>query len=102
MEIQQHDGVVVEAAGFQQGFAKRYWRRKRCHGREREAPGLRFGCPPFPPLYIGPRERGGCSLGPSSKEGCGQGRSPSSPRHLGGAFPLEDSPLFPISWRMGL
>ena len=29
MEIQQHDGVVVEAAGFQQGFAKRYWRRKR-------------------------------------------------------------------------
>ena len=23
MEIQQHDGVVVEAAGFQQGFAKR-------------------------------------------------------------------------------
>ena len=22
MEIQQHDGVVVEAAGFQQGFAK--------------------------------------------------------------------------------
>ena len=24
MEIQQHDGVVVEAAGFQQGFAKRY------------------------------------------------------------------------------
>ena len=31
MEIQQHDGVVVEAAGFQQGFAKCYWRRKRCH-----------------------------------------------------------------------
>ena len=24
MEIQQHDGVVVEVAGFQQGFAKRY------------------------------------------------------------------------------
>ena len=23
MEIQQHDGVVVEVAGFQQGFAKR-------------------------------------------------------------------------------
>ena len=29
MEIQQHDGVVVEAAGFQQGFAKHNWRRKR-------------------------------------------------------------------------
>ena len=58
MEIQQHDGVVVEVAGFQQGFAKRCGRREMCHGREREAPGLRFGCPPFPPLYIGPRKRG--------------------------------------------
>ena len=74
MEIQQHDGVVVEVAGFQQGFAKRCGRREMCHGREREAPGLRCGCPPFPPLYIGTRERGrGRSLGPFSKEGCGQG-----------------------------
>ena len=74
MEIQQHDGVVVEVAGFQQGFAKRCGRREMCHGREREAPGLRCGCPPFPPLYIGPREKGGGrSLGPSSKEGCVQG-----------------------------
>ena len=72
MEIQQHDGVVVEVAGFQQGFAKRCGRREMCHGREREAPGLGYGCPPFPPLYIGPRERGR-SLGPSSKEGCGHG-----------------------------
>ena len=59
MEIQQHDGVVVEVAGFQQGFAKRCGRREMCHGREREAPGLSVCCPPFPPLYIGPRERGG-------------------------------------------
>ena len=58
MEIQQHDSVVVEAAGFQQGFAKRYWRRKRCHGREREAPGLGCCCPPSPPLYIGARGEG--------------------------------------------
>ncbi len=35
MEIQQHDGVVVEVAGFQQGFAKRCGRREMCHGRER-------------------------------------------------------------------
>ena len=48
MEIQQHDGVVVEVAGFQQGFAKRCGRREVRHGREREAPGLRYGCPPFP------------------------------------------------------
>ena len=47
MEIQQHDVVVVEAAGFQQGFAKRYWR-KRCHGREREAPGLMVRLPSLP------------------------------------------------------
>ena len=59
IEIQQHDGVVVEVAGFQEGFSKRCGRREMCHGREREAPG--------------PRERGGRSLGPSSKEGCGQG-----------------------------
>ena len=57
MEIQQHDGVV-EVAGFQQGFAKRCGRREMCHGREREAPGLRSGCSSFSPLYIGPRERG--------------------------------------------
>ena len=25
MKIQQHDGVVVDAAGFRQGFAKRLW-----------------------------------------------------------------------------
>ena len=82
MEIQQHDGVVVEVAGFQQGFAKRCGRREMCHGREREAPGLRFCCPRFPPLYIGPRERGGRSLAPSFKEGCGQGGvlPPKAPR----------------------
>src|SRR5918995_4330528 len=58
MEIQQHDDVVVEVAGFQQGFAKRCGRREMCHGREREAPGLRLLLPSLPPLYIGPRERG--------------------------------------------
>ena len=51
MEIQQHDSVVVEAAGFQQGCAKHYWRRKRCHGREREAPGAWVRLPSLP-LFI--------------------------------------------------
>ena len=88
MEIQQHDGVVVEVAGFQQGFAKRCGRREMCHGREREAPGLRLGCPPFPPLYIGPRERGEAQPWPFLQGRVWPGRSPSSPRHLGGAFPL--------------
>ena len=54
MEIQQHDDVVVEVAGFQQGFAKRCGRREMCHGREREAPGLVVRLPSLPPLYIGP------------------------------------------------
>ena len=59
MEIQQHDGVVVEAVGFQQGFAKRYLRRKRCHGRERgrAAPRERenrvCGSPKTPTIYRG-------------------------------------------------
>ena len=53
MEIQQHDGVVVQAARFQQGFAK-LSKRERCHGREREAPGARVRLPSLPPLYIGP------------------------------------------------
>ena len=48
MEIQQHDSVVVEASEFQQGFTKCYWRRKRCHGRERKALGLRVRLPSLP------------------------------------------------------
>ena len=51
MEIQQHDGVVVEVAGFQQGFAKRCGRREMCHGREREAPRAWVRLPPSP-LFI--------------------------------------------------
>ena len=53
MEIEQHDGVVVEVVGFQQGFAKRCGRREMCHGREREAQGawaLGPICPRVSPL----------------------------------------------------
>ena len=38
MEIQQHDGVVVEAAASRQGFAK-HQREGEVSRREREAPG---------------------------------------------------------------
>ena len=87
MEIQQHDGVVVEVAGFQQGFAKRCGRREMCHGREREAPGLRYCCPPSPPTIY--RAKGeGAQPWPFLQGRVRPGRSPSSPRHLGGAFPL--------------
>ena len=101
MEIQQHDGVVVEVAGFQQGFAKRCGRREMCHGREREAPGLRYGCPPFPPLYIGPRERGGAALALPPRKGAAREESilPKAPRRC---LPPLGLFLSLISWRMGL
>ena len=57
MEIQQHDGVVVEAAGSRQGFAK-HQREGEVSRREREAPGTWVRLPSLPPLYIGPL--GGC------------------------------------------
>ena len=52
MEIQQHDGVVVEVAGSRQGFAKRKRGGRGVTG-GREAPGLRLLLPSLPPLYIG-------------------------------------------------
>ena len=67
MEIQQHDGVVVEVAGFRQGFAKRYGRREMCHGREREAPGAVVRLPSLPLLYIG--LLGGAGPGRSDLQG---------------------------------
>ena len=72
MEIQQHDGVVVEVAGFQSGL-RQALREEEVSRKGGRCQGFRCGCPPSPPLYIGPRERGRRSLGPSSKEGCGQG-----------------------------
>ena len=101
MEIQQHDGVVVEVAGFQQGFAKRCGRREMCHGREREVLGLRCCCPPFPPLYIGPRERGGAALALPPRKGAAREESflPKAPRRC---LPPLGLSVFLISWRMGL
>ena len=49
--IQQHDGVVVDAAGSRQGFAK-HKRGGEVLRREREAPRARCGCPPS---HIGAR-----------------------------------------------
>ena len=57
MEIQQHDGVVVDVAGLRQGFAKLLREREVLQGR-REAPKAVCCCPPSPLLYIGPL--GGC------------------------------------------
>ena len=86
MEIQQHDGVVVEVAGSRQGFAKRKRGGRGVTGGRGRRQGLDCCCPPSPPLYIGPREGG--QPWPFLQGRVRPGRSPSSPRHLGGAFPL--------------
>ena len=52
MEIQQHDGVMVEVAGFQQGFAKRCGRRERGRAAPKERRSHVLGSPK-PQLYIG-------------------------------------------------
>ena len=71
MEIQQHDGVVVDAAGCRQGFAELIREREVLQGR-REAPKAVGSCPPSP-LYIGPWG-GAPALGDGiSKGGGGQG-----------------------------
>ena len=53
MEIQQHDGVVVEVAGSQQGFAKRKRGGRGVTG-GREAPGLGVRLPSLPPPIYRP------------------------------------------------
>ena len=100
MEIQQHDGVVVEVAGSLQGFAKRNQGGRGVTG-GREAPGLRCCCPPFPPLYIGPRERGGAALALPPRKGAAREESflPKAPRRC---LPPLGLSVFLISCRMGL
>ena len=82
IEIQQHDDVVVEVAGFQQGFAKRCGRREMCHGREREARGLRILLPsPSLHIYRGKGE-GGAALALPPRKGAAREESllPKAPR----------------------
>ena len=57
MEIQQHDGVVVDVAGLRQGFAELLRERERC---SREEGGAQGCCvlPSLPPLY---KPLGGCA-----------------------------------------
>ena len=87
MEIHQHDGVVVEVAGFQQGFAKRCGRREMCHGREREAPGLGLVLPSLPPTIYRAKGEGGAALALPPRKGAAREESilPKAPR---GCLPL--------------
>ena len=83
MEIQQHDGVVVEVAGSRQGFAKLLREGEVLQG-EREAPGAVVLLPSLPPtIYRDPW--GAPALGDGiSKGGAGQGGK-------GGGFPPKSS-----------
>ena len=54
MEIQQHDGVVVEVAAISAGL-RQAQREGEVLRREREAPGAGVRSPPSPSLYRGPR-----------------------------------------------
>ena len=58
MEIQQHDGVVVDVAGLLQGFAELLREREVLQGR-REAPRAVVLLPSLPPLYRPPGRGGG-------------------------------------------
>ena len=72
MKIQQHDGVMVEAAVISAGL-RQALREGEVLQREREAPGEGGAQPSLPPLYIGPLG-GAPALGdPISKGGGSQG-----------------------------
>ena len=97
MEIQQHDGVVVDVAGCRQGFAELLRERERgVAGEEGGAQGCCVAALP-PPLYIGPLGggapakthlgwggggQGGC-LAPQGKWEAPHPRVP-NPRRMGG------------------
>ena len=53
MNIQQHDGVVVDVAGIPAGLRRASARGRGVAG-EREAPETWVRLPSLPPLYIGP------------------------------------------------
>ena len=75
MEIQQHDGVVVDVAGLLQGFAELLREREVLQGR-REAPKAVVLLPSLPPLYRPPGGRWPQEMGsqggrrPQGGKGC--------------------------------
>ena len=64
MEIQQHDGVVVDVAGSRQGFAELLREGEVLQG-ERETPGAIMLLPSLPPTIYRPPGRGAPAKNPS-------------------------------------
>ena len=79
MEIQQHDGVVVDVAGLGRASSSFCERERCCRGGGRRQR-LSSCCPP--PLYIGPLG-GGRRPNPSRVGGGGQGGCLAPPRQVG-------------------
>ena len=59
MEIQQHDGVVVEVAGIPAGLRQAQAGERGVTGGRGRRQGLGYSSPPSPPLYRPPWEGGG-------------------------------------------
>ena len=99
MEIQQHDGVVVEVAGIPAGLRQAQAGGRGVTGGRGRRQGLGCGCPPSPSLYrapgggAGPRRlnlQGGAAakggaLPPKASGGAPSPRVPNPRRRGGGA-----------------
>ena len=83
MEIQQHDGVVVDVAGLGRASPS-FCETERCGRGGGRRPRLLCAALP-PPLYIGPLEGGALALEPIHNGGGGQGGN--FPRKSSGAPP---------------
>ena len=83
MEIQQHDGMVVDAAAISTGL-RQALREGEVSRREREAPRAWVRLPSLPPLYIGPLGGGGQGGGlPPKASGGAPTPRVSNPRRRG-------------------
>ena len=93
MEIQQHDGVVVDVAGLRQGFAELLRERERGVGGEE---GGAQGCsllPSLPPLFIGPLGEGASPWEIRSPRGAAaKGGGTCPPGLVGRPHPLDFQP----------
>ena len=81
MEIQQHDGVVVEVAGSRQGFAKRKREERGVTGGRGRRQGLDLAALPPPTIYRAKGE-GGAALALPPRKGAAREESllPKAPR----------------------
>ena len=87
MEIQQHDGVVVDVAGLRQGFAELLRERERgVAGEEGGAQGCRL-LPSLPPLYRPPGGRRPQEMGSQGGAAAKGGKGCLAPQGKGEAPP---------------